>query len=671
MNPLLHQAILEQQRTNFTQAFNLYTQFLKQNPNDPEGLFLFGLFEAQRGNLLEGLELLTKSIHGNPRHTDAHYNQAVIYLRLSQFTEAKESLKKAIQLNPLLAEAHFNLGVVYMLEKNSKQALEYLSRTIKIKPYFLDALIRRGLIHLENQQFDLALQDFNAALAINSQHPDALVNSGVALQKSGQLNQALQRYQAALQIKPDWVDALLNMGVTLTKLNHFEQALTCYEKALLHSPDAPDLWSNKGITLSKLRKYDEAIASFDRAIAINPNYAEAWSNKGNSLHSASQFSEAIQCFDRAIAINPNYAEAWSNKGVSLSFLKQFDKAIECYLQAIELDKTYVDSCWNLAISQLTTGEFFEGWKNYEYRWQISNPIPRQFTNIPQLNSLEQLIGKNILIWFEQGLGDTIQFCRYIPLLKKYAASICFVVQPPLVEVLESLKSYCDIYTYKDLPPAQFDLQCPLLSLPRFFVNSAEAIPSAVPYLKSDPIKSAIWKSRMTNSDALKVGLVWNGGFRADQPEVWSINERRNIPFKIIANLRHTSGVDFYSLQKGDPAESELLSEKNQFWPDTNFFNYVSELHNFSDTAALIDNLDLVISVDTSSAHLAGAMGKPVWILNRFDACWRWQLNRKDTPWYQTAQLFHQKEAGDWESVIEEVHAELVTAVNTGALTKPQ
>jgi tetratricopeptide (TPR) repeat protein len=637
MNPLLHQAILEQQRTNFTQAFNLYTQFLKQNPNDPEGLFLFGLFEAQRGNLLEGLELLTKSIHGNPRHTDAHYNQAVIYLRLSQFTEAKESLKKAIQLNPLLAEAHFNLGVVYMLEKNSKQALEYLSRTIKIKPYFLDALIRRGLIHLENQQFDLALQDFNAALAINSQHPDALVNSGVALQKSGQLNQALQRYQAALQIKPDWVDALLNMGVTLTKLNHFEQALTCYEKALLHSPDAPDLWSNKGITLSKLRKYDEAIASFDRAIAINPNYAEAW----------------------------------SNKGVSLSFLKQFDKAIECYLQAIELDKTYVDSCWNLAISQLTTGEFFEGWKNYEYRWQISNPIPRQFTNIPQLNSLEQLIGKNILIWFEQGLGDTIQFCRYIPLLKKYAASICFVVQPPLVEVLESLKSYCDIYTYKDLPPAQFDLQCPLLSLPRFFVNSAEAIPSAVPYLKSDPIKSAIWKSRMTNSDALKVGLVWNGGFRADQPEVWSINERRNIPFKIIANLRHTSGVDFYSLQKGDPAESELLSEKNQFWPDTNFFNYVSELHNFSDTAALIDNLDLVISVDTSSAHLAGAMGKPVWILNRFDACWRWQLNRKDTPWYQTAQLFHQKEAGDWESVIEEVHAELVTAVNTGALTKPQ
>ena len=671
MNPLLRQAVLEQQRTNFTQAFNLYTQFLEQNPNNPEGLFLFGLFEAQRGNLLNGLDLLTRSIHGDPHNTDAHYNQAVIYLKLSKFTEAKESLQRAVQLNPLLAEAHFNLGVIYMLENNFERALEYLSQTIRIKPHFLDALLRRGLIHLETQQFDLALQDFNAVLAITPQHLDALLNSGVVFQKNGKLNEALQRYQAALQIKPDWVDALLNMGVTLTKLNRFEQALACYDKALSIAPDAPDLWSNKGITLSKLRRYDQAIACFDRAIETKPNYAEAWSNKGNSFHSLSQFSQAIECFDRAIEFKPNYAEAWSNKGVSLSFLKQFDKAKDCYLKAIDLDKTYMDSHWNLAISQLTTGEFFEGWKNYEYRWQISNPIPRQFTYIPQLNSLEQLIGKNILIWFEQGLGDTIQFCRYIPLLKKYAASISFVVQPPMVEILKSLRSYCDIYTHQNLPSSKFDLQCPLLSLPGLFLNSAQEIPTAAPYLKSDPIKSAIWKSRITHSDSLKVGLVWNGGFRADQPEVWSINERRNIPFKIMADLRHTSGVDFYSLQKGDPAESELLSQKDQFWPDTNFFNYASELHNFSDTAALIDNLDLVISVDTSTAHLAGAMGKPVWILNRFDACWRWQLNRKDTPWYQTAKLFHQTASGNWESVIKEVHAELINTVNTGVLTKPQ
>ncbi|MBU3610047.1 tetratricopeptide repeat protein [Polynucleobacter wuianus] len=666
MNPLLRQAVLEQQRTNFTQAFNLYAQFLEQNPNDPKGLFLFGLFEAQRGNLLKGLELLTKSIHENPHNTDAHYNQAVIYLRLSQFTEAKKSLEKAIQLNPLLAEAHFNLGVVFMLEKNSKLALDHLSRTIKIKPHFLDALIRRGLIHLENQQFDLALQDFKAVLAINPQHLDALLNSGVAFQKSGRLNEALERYQLTLQLKPDWADALLNTGVTLSKLKRFEEALVCYEKAFSLIPDAPDLWSNKGITLSKLRKFDQATACFDKAIEINPNYAEAWLNKGNNFHSASQFPEAIQCFDKAIEINPNYAEAWSNKGVSLSFLKQFDEAIDCYNKAINLDKTYVDSRWNLAISQLTTGKFSEGWNNYEYRWDISNPIPKQFTHIPRLNSLEQLGGRNILVWFEQGLGDTIQFCRYVTLLKKYAASISLVVQPSLVEVLGDLRNYCQIYSHEDLPSEKFDFQCPLLSLPRLFVNTAVA----TPYLKADPIKSAIWKSRLANGDnRLKVGLVWNGGFRADQPEVWSINERRNIPFEIFANLRLVPGVDFFSLQKGEPAESELLFQKNQFWPNANFCNYVSELHNFSDTAALIDNLDLVISVDTSTAHLAGAMGKPVWILNRFDACWRWQVNRKDSPWYPTAKLFHQKQHGDWAQVIDEVRLELTSTINNTTFTK--
>jgi hypothetical protein len=269
---------------------------------------------------------------------------------------------------------------------------------------------------------------------------------------------------------------------------------------------------------------------------------------------------------------------------------------------------------------------------------------------------QSLVGKTILLHAEQGLGDTLQFCRYAPLVAQLGATVILEVQRPLFKLLQNLEGVSQLVAMGDPLPA-FDYQCPLLSLPLAFNTGIESIPNQVTYITALPIQEEYWKTKLQAHQKLKVGLVWSGGFRPNHPELWSLNARRNIPLAQIAKI-NIPGVNFYSLQKGEPAESELLQSGNQYWDSSNFYNFVGELHDFSDTAALIANLDLIISVDTSTAHLAAAMGKPVWLLNRFDAEWRWLLDRKDSPWYPTMTLYQQERMGDWGSVIERVRRDL-------------
>jgi hypothetical protein len=269
---------------------------------------------------------------------------------------------------------------------------------------------------------------------------------------------------------------------------------------------------------------------------------------------------------------------------------------------------------------------------------------------------QSLVGKTILLHAEQGLGDTLQFCRYVPLVAKLGAKVILEVQRPLFKLLQNLEGVSQIVALGDMLPA-FDYQCPLMSLPLAFKTEIESIPNQVPYIHAPPIRVEYWKTKLPAHQKLKVGLVWNGGFRPNQPELWSLNARRNIPLAKIAQI-NVPGIDFYSLQKGEPAESELIQSGNQYWDSSNFYNFAGELNDFSDTAALIANLDLVISVDTSTAHLAAAMGKPVWLLNRFDTCWRWLIDREDSPWYPTIKIYQQEKMGDWDKVLQRVKKDL-------------
>jgi hypothetical protein len=266
--------------------------------------------------------------------------------------------------------------------------------------------------------------------------------------------------------------------------------------------------------------------------------------------------------------------------------------------------------------------------------------------------------KTILLHSEQGLGDTIQFCRYANLVKAQGATVILQVEAPLVRLLSTLKG-ADLVVERGAALPDFDLHASLMSLPRAFRTSLQTVPAEVPYLSAEPDEIAAWARKLGPRTRPRVGLVWAGGFKQERPDLWSVYRRRDAPLRMLAPLARAD-VDFVSLQKGEPAESELADLDAAGWDGPAMLNPAADLHDFSDTAALIENLDLVIAVDTSTAHLAGALGKPVWILNRFDTCWRWMLERTDSPWYPTARLFRQKSFNDWEPVVRDV-AEALTA----------
>lgn len=435
----------------------------------------------------------------------------------------------------------------------------------------------------------------------------------------------------------------------------FQDALELINQAIMLNPKNAISYSNKGNILKELGRYQESLDALDMAIQFLPSYAEAYSNKGNVLQELYRYEDSIEWYDKAIELNPQYAEAYSNKGNALKLLNRYEEALGHYHISTAINPKNFDAYWHKALAQLRNGDFENGWKNYEARWFKSNPVKFSFPQIPRLEGVAGISEKKVLIWSEQGLGDSIQFSRYIKLLKANGADVTYLVPQALLKVFEPLKKYCTLTTAID-ENSFFDFHSPLLSLPLIFSTVLASVPANVPYIVPDSEKVKSLLSFVRASDRLKVGLIWNGGFRIGAPELWAVNKRRNIELDQIAALKGVEGVDFYSMQKGDPAESELIARKDLVWPE--LVNCAELLNDFSDTAALMESLDLIISVDTSSAHLAGALGKPVWILNRYDSCWRWLNGRVDSPWYPTAKIYQQKQPGNWDEVIVRVKADL-------------
>jgi hypothetical protein len=364
--------------------------------------------------------------------------------------------------------------------------------------------------------------------------------------------------------------------------------------------------------------------------------------------------QALASYEQAIALKPAYAEAHSNRGNALSRLKLCDAAIASYDRAIALNPDYVEAQFNKSLLLLLIGRFEQGWPLYEWRKKKAIPVAARVYPQPLWLGGETLAGKTILLYEEQGLGDTIQFCRYAKLVAGFGAKVVLEVPPQLTALLAGIGDGVQVVE-SGAPLPAFDFQCPLLSLPLALGTTVSTIPADIPYLVADPAKSRFWKQKLGEKNQRQVGLVWSGGIRPNQPV--SVNRRRNIPLARLAALRHPD-IAFYSLQKGQPGEAELAELKRGNWDGPAIADHSREINDFSDTAALMDNLDLIISVDTATAHLAGALGKPVWILNRFDTCWRWLLDRTDSPWYPTAKLYRQETDGDWDGVIRRVAADL-------------
>jgi len=581
-----------------------------------------GLALHQQGKLAEAARIYSDVLQQQPNHFDALHLLGVLAAQTKKTELAVKLLTKAIRLNADVAAAHSNLGIALLHLKRSAEALASYDTAIALKPDFAEAHYNRGI----------ALRD---------------------LKRPGD---ALASYDTAIALKPDNAEAHYNRGNALRDLKRPEDALASYDKAIALRPDHADAYNNRGAALLDLKRFEEALASCDKAVGLEPGHADAHNNRGNALRELQRPEEALASHDTAIALKPDFAQAHYNRGIALTELKRSEEALASYDDAIALKPDYAEAHWNQSLGFLLVGRFEQGWRQFEWRKKLKAPLGLRLFTQPVWFGAEDIAGKTLFIYWEQGLGDTIQFCRYAKLAQARGAKVVLSVQQPLVTLLKELSPTIRIIG-PDEVPADFDYHSPLLSLPLALGTTVSNIPAAIPYLKSNGEKSLVWKQMLGERNKPRVGLVWSGGFRPNQTAAWNFNSRRDIPLAKLAVLKNPN-IAFYSLQKGEPAESDLAGLIRDHWDGPDIIDFTSGLHDFSDTAAFMANLDLIISVDTSTAHLAGALGKPVWILNRFDTCWRWFLQRTDSPWYPTVKLYRQEKAGRWDDVVERIKTDL-------------
>jgi predicted TPR repeat methyltransferase len=424
-------------------------------------------------------------------------------------------------------------------------------------------------------------------------------------------------------------------------------AIDALRQAVARRPDSAEAHSRLGIALIEQGQIDAALAAFRQAIAVKPQYAESHSNLGNALREAGELDAAIAAYRQAILLDPASAEAHSNLGNALKDIGQVDEAIHAFRRAIALQPDFTPAHYNLALALLYS-DLPEGWREYEWRWKFQGSQSPHSGSSGPLWDGGDLKNRTILVHHEQGLGDTIHFARYIPMLAERGAKVIFECQSELKSLLQNLSGAAQVIAAGEKPP-EFDCHVPLLSLPLHFQTTLKNIPAAVPYLRPDGHRVEAWRRRFAGAAGLKVGLVWAGSplHRSDR--------QRSMAPELLSPLPAVKGVTFFSLQK--PPGPRM---------PPGIVNLSDDLHDFCDTAAALSQLDLLISVDTAAAHLAGALGRPVWVMLQFMPDWRWLLHRDDTPWYPTMRLFRQRNRGDWAEVIGRVAAALA-ALAPGAI----
>ena len=515
-----------------------------------------------------------------------------------------------------------------------------------MRPDYAEALSNRGATLKEVKRFEEALASFDRALALRPQFAEALSNRCRVLRELRRFDEALASNDNLLKAEPGRAEALCNRGVILGELKRFEEALASFDAALKVRPDYAEALSNRGLVLHELKRFEEALACYESALKLRPDYAEALSDCGNTLKELQWFEDALACFDRALKVRPDFTEALSNRGLVLHDLERFEEALASYDRALKVQPEFAQAHYNEALCCLLIGDFDRGWAKSEWRWQTEQlrNAKRNFAQPLWLGSGE-IVDKAILLHGEQGFGDMIQFCRYVPLVADRAKRVILEIPEALHELVGALAGTAQIVT-RGKPLPHFDMHCPLLSLPLAFKTRVETIPSAVPYLYAAPQAALHWNERLGPRERPRIGLVWSG--RSTHKN----DRNRSIRLSALLPLLDLDAA-FVSLQPEVHAEDEkTLTDCGHI------IHFGHELKNFSDTAALIANLDLIVSVDTSVAHLAGALGKPVWILLPCVPDWRWLLDREDSPWYPTARLFRQNPARTWDEVIIRVRGAL-------------
>jgi tetratricopeptide (TPR) repeat protein len=575
--------------------------------------FQLALQHHQSGRLAEAEALYRRILAADPRHAEALHYLGMMACQVGRGEVGVTLIRMAIASKPDYPEAHFNLG---------------------------NALKDCG--HL-----DEAIAAWQEAIVHRPEYPEAHSNLCIALTDKGRLEEAVEAGQRAVALRPNYPQAHYNLGNALQEKGRIDDAIEAYRQAIALSANFPAAHNNLGIVLKERGRLDEAVAAYRQAIVRKPDFPDAHNNLGIALRDKGRLEEAIDAYRKAVALMPDFPEAHNNLGNALKDTGDMEAAIAASRQAITLKPDFAEAHFNLGTMLLVQGNFIDGWREYEWRWRSRDFIPSQrgFTQ-PEWDG-RPLEGRTLLLHSEQGFGDALQFIRYLPLVARRGARVFVECQEALQRLVQTMSADSTVVARgRPLPP--FDVHCPLLSLPRLFATDLASIPRDVPYLHADAAEAGVWRERLADASAsLKVGLVWAG-----RPT--HANDRnRTMKLAGFAPLARIPGVRFVSLQKGDAAAEAKSPPEGMELSDP-----TEELHDFADTAALVAALDLVIAVDTSVVHLAGALGKPVWVLLPFAPDFRWLLGRSDSPWYPTIRLFRQQRAGEWDHVIAEVRSQL-------------
>jgi tetratricopeptide (TPR) repeat protein len=519
--------------------------------------------------------------------------------------------------------------------------------SIRLEDEAAARLYDQGLREQAAGRIDAAIALFDQAMRLKPDFPEALCAGGFILQGRGHAAAALAFYDRALRLKPDYAVAWFNRGCLLLEHNNYQAALESFDRACALTPDDANVYCNRGAALLSLGRMSEAADDQRRALALKPDMHKAALNLGNALMRLGRYADARDAYRTSIALRHDYAHGIAGLGIALKELGRFSEAMDAFEQALSLNPDSDEALANRGCLQLLLGDFARGWEGYEYRWfRGERPIPISAAQF-DLAAPETLSGRKILVVNDHGLGDTIQFFRYVILLTEAGAEVTFACPAKMRALLESSGAKVIWRDAKDLSGC-FDATLALSSLPRACGTRLETIPARVPYLKAEPARVALWRERM-QGEGVRIGLCWSGSsdFRVDP--------QRSIPPLHLAPLAELAHARFFSLQKEDVASSfpEALDARL-----TRFDAFDAGPDAFLDTAAIMANLDLIVTCDTSIAHLAGALGRPVWVALKHVSEWRWMNDRPDSPWYPTMRLFRRSRDGDWTALLKAMVPEI-------------
>ncbi len=644
---LFSQALALHQSGRLNEASSLYEKLLKDAPGHHRALQQMGVLCGQSGDFQRAVSFLSASLAIHPDNPEALNFLGNALQDLGQFDAAMTSYERAARIRPDYAEVHYNKANAQQKIGQFEASVASYDRALTIQPAYADAFFNRGNALRELKRLEAAVASYEQAIRLQPMDVEAHTNRGGALNELSRHEEAIASFDRAISLQPDYPVAQYNRGTALHRLGRLEAAASSFRRAIALYRNYAQAHSNLGLVLQEMKQLPDALASVDRAIAIKPDFAEAHSNRGNILQELQQHETAISSYDRAIAANPAFAEAHFNRGIALKELQRLDAAIASYDKALAIRPDYDEAIWNKSIALLLNGNLEPGWKLHESRW--TRPEAKKHLRtfpVPLWLGGQSLHGKTILLHAEQGLGDALQFCRYAKLVSELGARTILEVPKALLDVLGTLDGV-DELRESGSTTESFDYHCPLLSLPLAFNTSLSAIPHTTRYLESDPLKVSAWQKQLGPTKGLRVGIVWSStsSFRDDGKRSLRLAEfLKAIPDK---------GIEIICLQQELKPDDRGTMESR---PDIRFVG--NQLHDLSDTAALIETLDLVVSTCTSVPHLSCALGKATWILLSHAPDWRWFLHRSDSPWYPSAKLYRQPRSGDWDSVLGQVNADL-------------